>query len=74
MNHYQLLLQKIYLFLKDPQMEGLDFNNVTFKSLIGFSNFTISRREMEIEIWFTSQMKGTHVVLTQTFFALLSME
>ncbi len=55
-------------------MEGLDFNNVTFKSLIGFSNFTISRREMEIEIWFTSQMKGTHVVLTQTFFALLSME
>jgi hypothetical protein len=29
---------------------------------------------MEIEIWFTSQMKGTHVVLTQTFFALLSME
>jgi hypothetical protein len=30
-----ILFEKIFLFLKDPQMEGFDINNVTFRSLIG---------------------------------------
>jgi hypothetical protein len=37
MNHYQYYFLKTYLFLKDPQMERFDFNNVTLKSLIGLS-------------------------------------
>jgi hypothetical protein len=49
-------------------MEAFDINNVTFKSLIRILNFATRRKEMKIETWFTSQVKGTHIVLTQTFY------
>jgi len=32
-----ILFEKTYLFLKDPQMEGFDVNNVAFKSLTRLS-------------------------------------
>lgn len=49
-----ILFENIYLFLKDPQMEGFDINNVRFKSLTRIFNFATRRREMKIETWFTS--------------------
>jgi hypothetical protein len=45
-----ILLQKIYLFLKDPQMEGFDFNNVTFKSLIGLSILQLQEEKWKLNL------------------------
>lgn len=61
-----LFFKNIFIF-KGSTNGAFWFQQCDIKVLNRTFNFTTSRREMKIEIWFTSQVKGTHVVLTQTF-------